>query len=757
MPDGAPPPMRLSPLVREPVQQQPVPFGQLAESACIAPLSNFKPSFSQNKTRPLQLSSQRSAARITSNAPKAKREKQGWKARLLACFVPQDFRETGRPGSGSEPVVAEAIAPPEGDADEPTQPARISSHSSKSFWPKSWEEFGALYSTRKIDLNDPPGVVRPGGVHSDSDYSVREALQINPQTHSPVLSKSTSLAKSEEQNEPSPLELGFYCPPAPADERFRQRAVNRLLSLTRWKRSADAPMIDEPIDQQDLTEQQLVKSVAAAKKQTRLSYRKRREAKARTRIESTETPSALATTPTVDQVGYSNSLEDHPAFRSIVAHARATFNTKISLLTILDDDKQLFLAESGLGGMQEIPRSVSFCNHTILSNPGQGFVLLDTEKDWRSAKAPLTLMGNRFYAGVPLLAPNFNSATGDDMAIGTLCVVDDKPRTDFSLAERHKLGELAEYARLEIEVWYRERMDDKLSQMQRRFKDWKSVHRGSTGYRQKDFSQALTRKRLDPVTESEGASHPPTPDEHLQPQAIPDLVLPDNTSYTALARPDDFIARPITPEVPAAAPVSVESSAPDSTVHSSSIDEHEATSSAATSLSGQRSVQASLDRVYSLALRIIGETLDMSMVYLCRLDLAQAPAQGPLDTTPYDAHFLNILASWGMPTPKPIFDPVLHLKALRGATEGTLYSNPRLTEMTDGEFLPRFAIATTMDEPTDYKSAILLPIAKHESEKRGYLLCAYHSDAKRVFGAEDLSYMRDFALELASYVETEDR
>jgi PAS domain S-box-containing protein len=81
-----------------------------------------------------------------------------------------------------------------------------------------------------------------------------------------------------------------------------------------------------------------------------------------------------------------------------------------------------FKCEVG-AGEREIPRGIGICGHTILQSGV--FIVPDTTKDSRFADNPL-VTGKphlRFYAGAPLV-------TDDGLPLGTLCVLDDKPRPE---------------------------------------------------------------------------------------------------------------------------------------------------------------------------------------------------------------------------------------------------------------------------------------------------------------------------------------
>jgi GAF domain-containing protein len=115
-----------------------------------------------------------------------------------------------------------------------------------------------------------------------------------------------------------------------------------------------------------------------------------------------------------------NSQPD-PLLGEIVAETARFFDAPIVLVSIVDDDQQCFQACIGLS-VNSTPRSISFCGHAILS--AQPFIVPDATLDERFAGNPLVIAPPhiRFYAGAPLISP-------EGHAIGTLCVIDLKPRS----------------------------------------------------------------------------------------------------------------------------------------------------------------------------------------------------------------------------------------------------------------------------------------------------------------------------------------
>ena len=125
------------------------------------------------------------------------------------------------------------------------------------------------------------------------------------------------------------------------------------------------------------------------------------------RLKNLETYSILDTLPDAD-------------CDAITKIAAGICNTPISLVSIIDKNRQWFKSNHGLKA-KETPRDFSFCAHSIL-NPNKLFIINDATKDKRFFDNPLTIDDPNviFYAGAPL-----NSSEG--FPLGTLCVIDNKP------------------------------------------------------------------------------------------------------------------------------------------------------------------------------------------------------------------------------------------------------------------------------------------------------------------------------------------
>lgn len=122
------------------------------------------------------------------------------------------------------------------------------------------------------------------------------------------------------------------------------------------------------------------------------------------------------------------------------------FNVPIALVSLVDENRLWFKAAHGLSA-QETSRQGTFCERAI--NSSEVFVVLDAAKDTRFNHHPLVTgeLKTRFYAGAPLINSN-------GFALGTLCLVDSKPRTTFSKDDIALLAGLADIVIDHIEMLY---------------------------------------------------------------------------------------------------------------------------------------------------------------------------------------------------------------------------------------------------------------------------------------------------------------
>ena len=108
-------------------------------------------------------------------------------------------------------------------------------------------------------------------------------------------------------------------------------------------------------------------------------------------------------------------------YDSIVAIAAEICDTEISLISLIDEDRQWFKSKIGLA-VDETSRDVSFCAHAI-NDEKNTFIIEDAKKDERFFDNPLVTGPPKisFYAGVPLISDH-------GLPLGTLCVLDEKPK-----------------------------------------------------------------------------------------------------------------------------------------------------------------------------------------------------------------------------------------------------------------------------------------------------------------------------------------
>lgn len=95
--------------------------------------------------------------------------------------------------------------------------------------------------------------------------------------------------------------------------------------------------------------------------------------------------------------------------------------TKVSLITLIDSKTQVFKSRHGIE-LTQTSRDVAFCAHAI-NKPEKMLIVNDATQDERFKDNPLVKGEPKiaFYAGMPL-------STKAGLALGTLCVIDSKPK-----------------------------------------------------------------------------------------------------------------------------------------------------------------------------------------------------------------------------------------------------------------------------------------------------------------------------------------
>ena len=133
------------------------------------------------------------------------------------------------------------------------------------------------------------------------------------------------------------------------------------------------------------------------------------------------------------------------AFDRITRLASDLFDAPIALVSLIDEERQWFKSRQGLTDCSTL-RSEAFCSTAIELGPDAVMIVEDATQDERFAQYPGVVgdLGARFYAGAVLTSP-------DGFNLGTLCVIDTKPRPRPSERELDRLRALARIVEAELE------------------------------------------------------------------------------------------------------------------------------------------------------------------------------------------------------------------------------------------------------------------------------------------------------------------
>lgn len=139
------------------------------------------------------------------------------------------------------------------------------------------------------------------------------------------------------------------------------------------------------------------------------------------------------------------SSANDPVFDRLTQLASRLLDTPLASISLLDD--KFVWVKSSVGSTRSwFPRDQTFCDFAIRQD--DVMLVPDTTLDPRFASNPFVAKPPhlRFYAGVSL-------RTGEGHRLGTLCVLDTRPRPDFQARERLILSELGEL----VSAWIRMR------------------------------------------------------------------------------------------------------------------------------------------------------------------------------------------------------------------------------------------------------------------------------------------------------------
>jgi GAF domain-containing protein len=112
-------------------------------------------------------------------------------------------------------------------------------------------------------------------------------------------------------------------------------------------------------------------------------------------------------------------------FDGLARVAAKALHAPIALVTLVDEDRQFFKSCIGLtkepwASQRETPLSHSFCQHAVAARRP---LIVDDAREHPTLRDNLAIrdLDVIAYAGIPLIG-------ADGEALGTLCVIDDKPR-----------------------------------------------------------------------------------------------------------------------------------------------------------------------------------------------------------------------------------------------------------------------------------------------------------------------------------------
>lgn len=447
----------------------------------------------------------------------------------------------------------------------------------------------------------------------------------------------------------------------------------------------------------------------------------------------TEVDSAPSSTNTTPRLVSSPSFSDTTLLANnmavlelLSAEAKQRFGTEVSRVSIMDRGTQRFIA--GQEGDQELPRDCKFlvtslctfveirttataCSHAILqasvaADQGKktdGMVILDFDKDWRFKSN--NFGEQKFYASAPIYS---KPALGDGenlQPIGLFCLLDPKPRTEFTQDDRKALVAIADKAGEEIARLEGIKQEVELERLRAERESW----RNTTKERRARIARSL------PILEE--AEKPDDFDVYVEQQSTSapsnDSAF-DRVAYTTV--PPLFAKR---------------------YSRQGAVNGIPRRSLPSTDPSKVASIEES-NAIIDLATRLVSETLEFDIVVLLSIDTRRKDPSG------YPP--LRIISSWNYPIPPPLFDIVQHLSLLPDdakANTSLLFVDPDFTN--GGEATPT------------YSTGVITRVSHSKKGPNGesgvlHLLAGFSEERDKIIKRQDVAWMLGFAHDLQKYV-----
>ncbi|GAA5921711.1 hypothetical protein JCM1841_007100 [Sporobolomyces salmonicolor] len=152
-----------------------------------------------------------------------------------------------------------------------------------------------------------------------------------------------------------------------------------------------------------------------------------------------------------------------------------------------------------------------------------------------------------------------------------------------------------------------------------------------------------------------------------------------------------------------------------------------------------------------LSTRSIAAQLDLPLVYVLSLapspsSNASSPSSAPLTST------VRLLSCAGVPSHPLGFSLDLHVQALQAPEGGLVYENPAPSPGA-ASYSGGILLAITSGGPRELEEGKNDDGGGGGGGTRGCVLAVFKREKKRIFGKEELLYLRKFAEALGAYVE----